>query len=182
MLLYHLYGVFEYNLIYAVCLQFLLVLHSLLNCAICYAIAWYTSTSTIMQFGREGQLVSTFIPTGTLDFHWEVLGQRRRLENRHFGRYESYPCSTDDITIGCDMVSMLTNAYPHKPLRKIKVAICNYQVDSNFTCLPDVFELMTFSSWWYISCHWDTCTNRSAINDLMFTRKHYPSSKRCLLV
>ena len=29
-----------------------------------------------------------------------------------------------------DAVSMLTHIYPHKPLRKIEVSICNHQVDS----------------------------------------------------
>ena len=32
-----------------------------------------------------------------------------------------------------DKMTMLTHAYPHKPLRKMKVAICNHQADS-FTC------------------------------------------------
>ena len=35
----------------------------------------------------------------------------------------------DCLTLGGDKVSMLTLAYPHKPLRKIKVTICNHQAD-----------------------------------------------------
>ena len=38
----------------------------------------------------------------------------------------------------CDKVSMLTHIYPQKPLRKIKVATCNRQVDSPFYLWPDV--------------------------------------------
>ena len=34
------------------------------------------------------------------------------------------------IPFGGDKVSMLTHTYPHKPLRKIKMTICNHQVDS----------------------------------------------------
>ena len=33
-------------------------------------------------------------------------------------------------TLGSDKVSKLTYAYPHKPLRKIKVTICNHQADN----------------------------------------------------
>ena len=35
-------------------------------------------------------------------------------------------------------MSMLTHTYPHKPLRRIEVAICNHQVDSPFHMYPDV--------------------------------------------
>ena len=35
-------------------------------------------------------------------------------------------------------VSMKTHTYPHKPLGKIKVDICNHQVDSPFYLWPDV--------------------------------------------
>ena len=37
-----------------------------------------------------------------------------------------------------DKVSMGNQTYPHKPLRKIKVAICNHHVDSPFYACPDV--------------------------------------------
>ena len=40
--------------------------------------------------------------------------------------------------LGGDKVSMLTHAYLLKPLRKIKVAICNHQVDSPFYLWSDV--------------------------------------------
>ena len=33
-------------------------------------------------------------------------------------------------SLGGDKVSMLTHTYPHKPLRKIEVTICNHQADS----------------------------------------------------
>ena len=35
---------------------------------------------------------------------------------------------------------MLTHIYPHKPLRKIKVTICNYQADSPLFVWPDVWS------------------------------------------
>ena len=38
----------------------------------------------------------------------------------------TYPSGT---TLRGDKVSMLTHTYPHKLLRKIKVTVCNYQVD-----------------------------------------------------
>ena len=41
-------------------------------------------------------------------------------------------CDLVDNALRCDKVSMLTHTYQHKPLRKIKVAICNNQVDSLF--------------------------------------------------
>ena len=34
------------------------------------------------------------------------------------------------VHIGGDKVSTLTHAYPHKPLRKIKVTLCNHLADS----------------------------------------------------
>ena len=40
--------------------------------------------------------------------------------------------------LGGDKVSMLTHTYPHKPLRKIKVTMCNHQADSPLYVLPDV--------------------------------------------
>ena len=38
-------------------------------------------------------------------------------------------------TLGGDYV---THTYPHKPLRKIKVTICNHQADSPLYVWPDV--------------------------------------------
>ena len=38
-----------------------------------------------------------------------------------------------------DEVSMLTHTYPHKPLRKIKVIICNDQADSPLYVWRDVW-------------------------------------------
>ena len=37
-------------------------------------------------------------------------------------------------TLRGDKVSMLTHLYPHKPLRKTEVTICNHQPDSHFMC------------------------------------------------
>ena len=37
-----------------------------------------------------------------------------------------------------DKVNMFTHTYPHKSLRKIKVVICNHQVDRSFHLWPDV--------------------------------------------
>ena len=47
---------------------------------------------------------------------------------------------TGAYTLGGDKVSrpMLTHTYPHKPLRKIKVTICNHQADSPLYVWPDV--------------------------------------------
>ena len=41
---------------------------------------------------------------------------------------------------GGDKVNMLAHTYPHKPLRKIKVTICNYQADSPLYVWPDVWS------------------------------------------
>ena len=40
--------------------------------------------------------------------------------------------------LGGDKVSMLTHTYPHKPLRMIKVTICNHQADSPLYVKPNV--------------------------------------------
>ena len=42
------------------------------------------------------------------------------------------------MTLRDDKVSMLTHIYPHKPLRKIEVTICNHQADSPLYVWPDV--------------------------------------------
>ena len=42
-------------------------------------------------------------------------------------------------TLVGDKVSMLTHTYPHKPLRKNKVTICNHQADSPLNLWPDVW-------------------------------------------
>ena len=39
-----------------------------------------------------------------------------------------------------DKVSMLTHTYPHKPLRKIEVTICNHQADSPLCVWPNVWS------------------------------------------
>ena len=36
------------------------------------------------------------------------------------------------------IVSMLTHTYPHKPLRKTKLTICNHQADSPLYVWPDI--------------------------------------------
>ena len=43
-----------------------------------------------------------------------------------------------DGTLGGDKMRMLTHTYQHKPLRKIKVTICNHQADSPLYVWPDV--------------------------------------------
>ena len=40
--------------------------------------------------------------------------------------------------LGGDKVSILTHPYPHKPLRKIEMTICNQQADSPRYVWPDV--------------------------------------------
>ena len=44
-------------------------------------------------------------------------------------------------TCGVKKVSMLTHTYPHKFLRKLKVASCNHQADSTFY-FCDLIDLM----------------------------------------
>ena len=43
-------------------------------------------------------------------------------------------------TLGGDKVSMLKHTYPHKPLGKIIVTICNHQADSPLYVSPDVWS------------------------------------------
>ena len=49
-----------------------------------------------------------------------------------------YICVQPNVTLGGDRVSILTHTFPHKPLRNIKVAICNHQADSPLFVWPDV--------------------------------------------
>ena len=97
------------------------------------------------------------------------------------------------VSLGGDKVSMLTHICPHKPLRKIEVIIRNHQADSPLCVWPDVwsddlqvqknvwfkYDLgqkyqapqvrpgRTPRSWQYISCHWDACSNHSAISEII---------------
>ena len=41
-------------------------------------------------------------------------------------------------TLGGKKVSMLAHTYPHKPLRKMKVTMCNHQADSPLYVWPDI--------------------------------------------
>ena len=41
---------------------------------------------------------------------------------------------------GGGKVSMLTHTYPYKPLKKIKVTICNQQADRQLYVWPDVWS------------------------------------------
>ena len=43
-------------------------------------------------------------------------------------------------TLRGDEVSILTHTYPNKPLRKIKLVICNHQVDNSFHRWPNVWS------------------------------------------
>ena len=42
----------------------------------------------------------------------------------------AFKLATFKLPLGDDKVSMLSHTYPHKPLRKTKVTICNHQADS----------------------------------------------------
>ena len=44
-------------------------------------------------------------------------------------------------TLRDDKVSVLAHTYPHKPLRKNKVTMCNHQADSPFYVLHDVWSV-----------------------------------------
>ena len=46
--------------------------------------------------------------------------------------------SISALTLRGVKVSMLTHTYPHNPLGKIKVTICNHQADSPLYVWPDV--------------------------------------------
>ena len=52
--------------------------------------------------------------------------------------------------------SMLTHVYPHKPLRKIELTICNHQADSPLYVLPDVWcdDLQVHKKYGWMS-RWD---------------------------
>ena len=39
-----------------------------------------------------------------------------------------------NVSLGGDKVSMLTNTYPHKTLRKTEVTLCNHQAESHVMC------------------------------------------------
>ena len=60
-------------------------------------------------------------------------------DNTFFYAGES-PDQTPGLPPGGDKVSMLTHTYPHKPIRKIKVTVCNHQADSPLYVLPDVWS------------------------------------------
>ena len=51
-----------------------------------------------------------------------------------FNRLHNYT----PATLRGDKVSMLTHTYPHKPLRKIKMTICNDHADNPLYVWPDV--------------------------------------------
>ena len=53
---------------------------------------------------------------------------------------ESTPNASKLISFRADEVSVLTHTYPHKPLRKIKVTICNHQADKPLYVWPDVWS------------------------------------------
>ena len=42
------------------------------------------------------------------------------------------------VTVRGAKVSMLSHIYPHKPLRKIELTICNHQADSPLYVWPNV--------------------------------------------
>ena len=44
---------------------------------------------------------------------------------------------SEKVTLGGDKVSVLIHTYPHKPLTKIKVTICNHQADSQLYVRPN---------------------------------------------
>ena len=58
-----------------------------------------------------------------------------------------------------DKVSILTNTYTHKPLRKIKVTICNHQADTQL--MSDLVTCKFRKVWSYMT-----------LNALTETRRH----------
>ena len=59
------------------------------------------------------------------------------------------------LLLGGDEVDIVTHTYPHKFLRKIKVAICDHKVDRPFYLWPDVcsgdLQSSKKSTVWYIT-------------------------------
>ena len=53
-------------------------------------------------------------------------------------KWSSVSALTGTKTLGGDKVSMLIHTYPHKPLQKVKVTICNHQADSPLYVWPNV--------------------------------------------
>ena len=50
----------------------------------------------------------------------------------HIAAYQGACCAMHCATGDDNKVTMLTHTYPNKPLRKIKVTICNHQADNLF--------------------------------------------------
>ena len=69
--------------------------------------------------------------------HFKSLGRFRPLNHQGLHPMHRIICGFLLIALfplGGDKVSLLTHTYPHKTLRKIKVATCNHQADSSITC------------------------------------------------
>ena len=73
-------------------------------------------------------------------------------------------------------VSMLTNTYPHKPMRKIKVTICNHQVEVSFYLWPSICsgDLQAKNSEWSYTTpecpYWDQVSkNNTKLKLIYFT-------------
>ena len=57
-----------------------------------------------------------------------------------------------------------------KDRRKVLCVSSKYRLGSGHGVLE--FELMTSRSWQYISCHWDACSNHTAISDFQAMLKY----------
>ena len=94
--------------------------HILCGCLVLCNLRVHVYWSFIVCFQREEQYV----------LHGPVTKQS-------IGRPVCFLCSHSFLllaTLWGDKVSVLTHTYPHKPLRKIEVAICSDEVDSPFYC------------------------------------------------
>ena len=63
------------------------------------------------------------------------------IKNTNFLGFALFITKTNSLawqTLRGDKVSMLIHSYSHKPLREIKVSICNHQVDSSYFWWPGV--------------------------------------------
>ena len=70
----------------------------------------------------------------------EVLALLSTIVGDNFTNSSSFIMSNNCGTLRGDIVSMLTHAYPQKPLRKIKVTVCNHHDDSPLYVWPVVLS------------------------------------------
>ena len=98
--------------------------------------SWSQMSTHYAKSSQTGGKMLNWFPT----LRYQDLHTLKQLTHFCMINKHHQPCNPSLYTLGDDKMSMLTHTYPHKPLRNIKMTICNHQTDSPLHVWPHVWS------------------------------------------